>query len=163
MKGQLWSFDMAASVVIFFSALVAFMFAWNYMAMQNSQDTDMKEMNTLAMMLSDQLVRTPGIPSDWTSSTVSSIGLASGENVLNATKLGELLNLDYGSAKTMLGLARYEMLIEVNYTDGTPVYVGGRQVSYGNAASGAVTVVPVDRRALLDGKVVGLRLTLWSA
>ena len=163
MRGQLWSFDMAASVLMFFTAFMAFMFAWNYIAMQNSQDMEIRRMTDSAMMVSDQLVRTAGIPSDWTYSTVSSLGLASGDNVLNATKLGELLNLGYGQAKAMLGLAEYEMLVEVMYVNGTIVSAGGSPVSYGSLPSGARLVVPVERYALLDSNIVKLDLTLWSA
>ena len=163
MKAQAWSLDFAASVVIFMTALILVMFALSYTLSQSTQQAEMNLMENAAMAASDSLVRQPGIPQAWNSTNVTTIGLASQENVLNETKLAEFVAMDYNEIKRLLGIANYEFYFEVRYPNGTLAGLpGGSQITKGAYPSGASIVIPVQRHALYMEKPANMVLILWN-
>ncbi len=155
--------DFAASVVIFMTALILVMFALNYTLYQNQQQISFNIMENAAMSVSDSLVRQPGIPSNWTAATVTTIGLASQENILNETKLSEFMNVNDNTIKSLLGMANYEFYFEVRYPNGTLASLpGGSQIVKGSYPSGATIVIPVERHALYMEKPARMVLILWD-
>jgi hypothetical protein len=162
-KAQAWSMDFAASVVIFMTVLILVMFALNYTLSQNQQQADFNLMENAAMSASDSIVRHPGIPADWNSTTVTTIGLASEENVLNESKLAEFMAMDDSAIKSLLGIANYEFYFEVRYPNGTLASLpGGGQISKGSHPSEASMVIPVERYALYMEKPASMVLILWN-
>jgi hypothetical protein len=162
-KAQAWSMDFAASVVIFVTALILVMFALNYTLNQNQQQISFNIMENAAMAVSDSLVRHPGIPLNWTAATVTTIGLASQENVLNETKLGEFMTMDDNTIKSLLGIANYEFYFEVRYPNGTLANLpGGSQIAKGSYPSAASITIPVERHALYMEKPARMVLILWD-
>ncbi|MCK4532020.1 MAG: hypothetical protein KAT94_04065, partial [Candidatus Aenigmarchaeota archaeon] len=87
MKGQVWSLDFITSVLVFLVVLIPLFFVWNYVNIQNQQQILFDEVEILTLSISDSLIRTEGLPEDWNTSDVSTIGLSSEENVLNVTKV----------------------------------------------------------------------------
>lgn len=163
MKAQTWSLDFAASVVIFLTALILVMFALNYTLSQSRQQAEMSVMESAAMSASDSLVRQPGIPQGWNSTNVTTIGLASQENVLNETKLSEFVGMDYNEIKRLLGIANYEFYFEVRYPNGTLASLpGGSQITKGTYPSDATIVIPVERHSLYMEKPASMTLILWD-
>jgi hypothetical protein len=163
MRAQTWSLDFAASVVIFLTALILVMFALSYTLSQSRQQTDMSVMESAAMSASDSLVRQPGIPEGWNSTNVTTIGLASQENVLNETKLAEFAGMNYNTIKGLLGIANYEFYFEVRYPNGSLASLpGGSMVTKGGYPSDASVIVPVERHALYMEKPVSMTLILWA-
>jgi hypothetical protein len=119
-------------------------------------------MESAAMSVSDTLVRQPGIPEGWNSTNVTTIGLASQENVLNESKLSEFMAMDYGSIKSLLGIANYEFYFEVRYPNGTLASLpGGGQITKGTYPSDAGMIIPVDRHALYMESPASMTLILW--
>ncbi|MCX6814919.1 MAG: hypothetical protein NTY20_04710 [Candidatus Aenigmarchaeota archaeon] len=162
-KSQAWSMDFAASVVIFVTALILIIFALNYTIYQNQQQINFNMMENTAMTVSDSLVRQPGIPRDWNSTNVTTIGLASQENVLNETKLSEFLNMNDNTIKSLLGIANYEFYFEVRYPNGTLASLpGGAQITKGGYPSDARIIIPVERHALYMEKPARMVLILWD-
>jgi len=163
MKAQTWSLDFAASAVIFLTTLILVMFALNYTLSQSRQQAEMSMMESAAMSASDSLVRQPGMPQDWNSANVATLGLASQENVLNETKLAEFMGTDYSRIKSLLGIANYEFYFEVRYTNGTLASLpGGSQIAKGEYPSDATIVIPVERHALYMEKPARMVLILWE-
>jgi hypothetical protein len=163
MRAQAWSLDFAASVVIFLTALILVMFALNYSLSQNRQQAEMGMMESAAMSASDMLVRQPGIPESWNSTSVTTIGLASQENILNETKISEFMGMDYNAIKSLLGIANYEFYFELRYPNGTLAELpGGSQIAKGSYPSGASIIIPVDRYAIYMEKPVSMTLILWN-
>ena len=162
-KAQTWSIDFAASVVIFMTVLILVMFALNYTLYQNQQQADFNMMENAAMAASDSMVRQPGIPAGWNRTTVTTLGLASQENVLNETKLGEFMAMDDNAIKGLLGIANYGFYFEVRYPNGTLASLpGGGQISKGVYPSAASIVIPVERYALYMEKPASMVLILWK-
>lgn len=163
MKLQVWSLDFAISLVIFFSALVLIIFSWNYTSIQAVEQREFNNMQTLALEISDSLIRTTGIPADWDLINVKIIGLASNENILNSTKIEQLLNLDYDKIKQLLVIANYEFYFELDYLNNTIIEINGNETKKGLYPSNANIIVPTERYCLYDEEIVKLKFILWNA
>ena len=163
MKAQVWSLDFAASVVIFLTAIIVAMFALNFTMAQNAQQTEFNIMENAAMSVSDSLVRLPGMPDGWNRTTVTTIGLASQENILNGTKLEEFVAMDNDTVKNLLGTGNYQLYFELRYVNGTLATLpGGGQASRGAYPSGAALIIPVQRYVLYMERPARMMLILWT-
>ncbi len=163
MRGQLWSMDFAVSLIIFVLMAGMVVFAWNY-TIQNS--TDQVNFNVLendVLMMSDTLIRVPGLPEDWNESTVRVIGLADEENVLNSTKVKQFVNMDYSMIKSFLGISNREFYFEINYPNNTVMEIDGVNLTKGTHPSmgNSSVVVPAERYILINGKIAKMELLLW--
>jgi len=156
-KAQLWTLDMALSLLIFFSAMLSMMFAWNYISADVVQNQELKELQLKVMTLSDSLIRTPGIPVGWNESTVQVIGLAYDDNTLDEYKVNEFVNMSYSKARSLLGIVPYEFYFEVKDINGT---------LYKNSTlaidSFSTVVVPVERYATYKGRIVKVKFAIWG-
>ncbi|UCD03227.1 MAG: hypothetical protein JSV63_01150 [Candidatus Aenigmatarchaeota archaeon] len=156
-KAQLWTLDMALSLLIFFSALLSAIFAWNYISADTVENRMLKELQLKAFELSDSLIRTPGIPAVWNDSTVQVIGLAYSDNILDENKVKEFVGMDYSVAASMLDINPYEFYFEVKDINGT-VY----ENSTVPLSASASTIVPIERYAVYNGRVVKVKLVIWE-
>ena len=103
-------------------------------------------MEASAITISDLLVKTPGVSSDWDSNNPSSVlvpGLAQFPNVLSEDKVVEFTSLDYEDVKTLMGVDA-EFLFQVEDLNGAVLY----QFGDANTSSERVSV---QRLALLEG------------
>ncbi len=155
-KAQLWSLDMALSFLIFFSAMMSVMFAWNYISADTVQSQELREMQLKSMTLSDSLIRTPGIPSDWNESTVQVIGIAYDDNTLDEEKVDEFVNMSYIKAKSLLDIWPYEFYFEVKDINGT-VYKNSTLA----IDSDSTTVIHAERYATYNGRIVKVKFAIW--
>ncbi len=163
MKAQVWSFDMAISILIFFSAMTALMFTWNYITAQNLEQFEISNAESQALRISDSLVRTQGIPVNWESGNPSVLGLASSENILDDAKIEALLAMDYNSVKSLLGIEGYQLYLALIYANSTIAKTAnGTQAEFGMQHVNEKIIVPVDRYCLYNGDIVTLRLILWT-
>ncbi len=155
-KGQLWTLDMALSMIIFMSAMLMLLFAWSYISADTVESQELKEMQFRSMTLSDSLIRTPGIPADWNESTVKVIGLAYDDSMLDGPKVDEFLNMSYAKARSLLGIQPYEFYFEIKDINGT---------LYKNSTlaidSDSSIVIPSERYAVYRERVVKVLLALW--
>jgi hypothetical protein len=157
MKAQMWSFDLAISLVIFFLALISVVFAWNYMSGDIIEEQQLDRLQLKVLTLSDSLIRTPGIPANWNSSNVLVIGLADDDNVLNQSKVQEFASMDHETARSLLDMGAYDFYFEVADINGT-IYEN-TTVPVGNQSS---IVAPVERYALYNGRISKVRLVIWD-
>lgn len=162
MKGQIWSLDFIASAVIFTAAVVLVIFAWSFTSAQTGGQARLADMESIALELSDSLIRTGGVPDDWNSTTVQSLGLASEESILSRTKVNRFINLSYTQARGLMGIETYEFyfeLLDMNGSLMTNQY--GQNLTAGDYPSGAGFSVPVRRFVLLEGEAAKMRFILW--
>ena len=154
-KGQVWSLDMITSIVIFLLVLIPLFFIWTYMNMQSQQQIFFDDVENLALSVSDALIRTKGLPEYWDEADVNVIGLASEENVLNATKVSYFLSMassDYNRTRTLL-TGGYDFFFNLTDLNGT---------SYGIAGSKPADkmLIPVERYCLYNERITKLELAL---
>lgn len=163
MKGQMWTMDFAVSIVIFALMVGIVIFAWNYSIQNSSDQVNLNILENDVIMISDTLIRVPGMPEDWNASNVRVIGLAEEENVLNETKVLQFINMGYTQIKGLFGIGNYEFYFEMRYPNNTVMEIGGISLNKGTDPIGQNTsvVVPVERYVILNGNIAKMELFLW--
>ena len=108
------------------------------------------------------LVKNPGLPPDWASqhevnsSTVSSIGFASKENILDYERLEKAESIGYDELKKILGLKKEEAHITVRDLSNS-----SRPVLFEYGLPSGDTSIVVRRYGLLNGSIVELQVSLY--
>lgn len=159
-KAQVWSLDFALSLLIFMSALFAVVFAWNYISANTMETQQMHELQLKALTLSDSLIRTNGIPMDWNESTVEVVGLATDENMLNATKVKYFVNMsdtDYDHLKGLMDIGFYDFYFEIRDLNDTVYENTTTPVSITSPI-----VIPIERYAMYNDRVVKIKFVIWD-
>ena len=155
MNGQVWSLDFITSVLVFLVVLIPLFFVWNYVNIQNQQQILFDEVETLTLSISDSLIRTKGLPEDWNTSDVSSIGLSSEENVLNVTKVSYFLtmgNSEYNRTRAIL-TGGYDFFFNLTDINGTA------HGTIGSKPQDRMTI-PIERYCLYDERIAKLEFAL---
>lgn len=123
-KGQIFTTDFMISVAVFIGVLITIITLWNGIDIHIKEVESRREMHSIAISVSDALIRSPGFPPSWNSTNVQSIGLAKEEYVLDQQKLMSLIGLDYDTARSIMRLGNYHMLIYVSDISGHNVSSG---------------------------------------
>ena len=162
-RGQVLSTEVVVCMGLFTAALIALLAAWNSMHQSYLDEAGQAEMATALAGISDMAVLSPGEPAGWEAGEIgdaSAIGLASSPNVLSERKLSALQSLDetqYSEAKERMGAGRFGLYLSVSDAGGV-IHSFGRQADYSDSS---VQALDSGRLALLDGKVVRVRVQLW--
>ncbi len=162
MKAQIWSFDFAVSLVIFASVFIILVLFWSHSNDQAFAQVRLDEMQDRSIYVSDLLVRSPGSPENWTAGSVTLVGLASSEKVLDEGKVYQFTQMDYDSAKSVMDIGQYEFYFSLEYTNSSVVMVNEIEAVAGTYPSDAYVTVPIERHVLLDGSIVRMKLYIWS-
>ncbi len=110
--------DFTISVAIFIATLILVLPLWGYVESQVMNSEQRRDMESSLLIVSDILTKTSGLPEDWNSSSVVSIGLSEKEGILNTTKFLNLMDTDYYEAKDLLGINEYELYITLKDING---------------------------------------------
>lgn len=135
--------------------LIPLFFVWSYVNTQNQQQTLFVEVETLTLSISDSLIRTKGFPEGWDIPSVTVIGLASEENILNATKVSYFLSMgssEYNRTRTIL-TGGYDFFFNLTDINGTSLG------AIGNKPENRM-VVPVERYCLHNERITKLEFAL---
>jgi hypothetical protein len=158
-KSQIFSADMNVSLFLFITFTLFSIFLFNYSSTEIDDYISMRDMQNLAVLSTDSIIRSPGFPNDWNHTNVRSLGLADEENVINYSKMMELSQVDYFLAKTLLTQRIYEFYINITEFNGTSIMI------YGNDdTSSSATILPYTRFCLLDEgfrRPVYLHMVIW--
>ena len=154
-KAQVWSLDFIVSIVLFLSVLGPLFFVWSYVNTQSQQQIFFERTETLALSISDVLVRSMGFPEGWNENDVNVIGLASDDNVLNSTKVSYLFsmgNSDYNKTKAIL-TGGYDFFLNLTDINGTVHGTIGAKES-------DRTFVPIERYCIYNERITKLEFAL---
>ena len=161
MKAQVWSMDFIASITVFILMFSIVVFSWNYVNTQNAEKSTFNEIQTLGLDISDILVRVPGNPEDWNESTVTSIGLATRENVLDKDKVDRFISMNYSQSRALMGLPGMDFYFTLEYLNGTTIQYKGKNMTAGSYPVNASISVPVLRPVLFGKTPAKLRLVIY--
>ena len=163
MKAQVWSVDVAFSMIIFVTALAFILFSIYTMNDILFSGNDIGEMNSAAIRISDSLVRLPGVPENWTATNIMVLGLARDDNVLDVVKVSRMIDLDYQTLRLSTGSGRYNIYIELDYINGSIVRdIYGRNVTAGiKPMQNSTHVSFSERYAVYGDSITKLRVFIW--
>ncbi|RKZ16927.1 hypothetical protein DRQ17_04865 [bacterium] len=165
-RGQVWSVDFAMSFVIFISITLFAFFMFAYINQHTSEHNEIKDIQYLAVSLSDTLVRSRGLPEAWTPSNVNVIGFVTDcdtfcDNILNKTKVMNFISMDYETIRDLLTTKKYHFYFDLRYANNSLINVGGTPVQKGFYPSVTTVTVPVQRFVLFDGKIAKMNFIIW--
>lgn len=158
-EGQAWGMDLTFAAMIFIAGIVAFyLYTINY---KSSEGSEVDEARFEADLIAASLL-SEGIPSSWTTTTVSKIGVIN-EGKINETKLAMVYNmsqLDYSRTKNLFGI-RYDYFINLSETmviEGTARAGIGREPN-----QSAKNTIKITRFTNYQNKPVTLEVSAWKS
>ena len=157
-KGQLFSIDAIAALVIFLVIFVFLISLWNLYSIKLNQNVASEELHLLAFQTTDLLLKTKGMPENWelAEGNISVIGLNAYPGVLNKNKVDVFLAMDYDLAKTYFNLERFEFSFKIlNLNDNVIDSLGL------DSDEEAEEIVSVVSFVELEGVVRKIEFTLW--
>ncbi|MCJ7478573.1 MAG: hypothetical protein MUP63_00145 [Candidatus Nanohaloarchaeota archaeon QJJ-7] len=151
-KGQMFTVDMIASVLIFILIVNLSMMTWNIAQRNSVMFNEERSLRDRAAQISDILIRTPGHPEDWNADNVEIIGLTAPDHVLSREKLEEFDSLSYSEQSKLLRIRQNDFQLEIS-KEGQLVNVssdgGNLTLSFGQPPSESSGTVVVDERRVL--------------
>ena len=127
-KSQIWFTDFAVALFIFILVLITY---YNYTT--NASKADSSVMHSLlgeSEAISSSLLL-GGYPDNWTNQTAVRLGLTNSNHKINESKLSRLKDVNYTSAKKLLGSA-YDFFIFFENIDGDIINIG-TECGYGSS------------------------------
>ena len=164
----MFSWDLAISISIFLVVLAVIYYLWDSTMFEIQHSKMINEMEGLSVEVSEQLLRTTGIPANWTESDVAVVGLADDRpRVLNSTKIYNFVNMmnaNYSNNRYLLGTRAYDFYFNMTYLNGTQVEIDGTPCFTGRSHAGenVSDMVTATRTSILDGEIIRIRFTLWK-
>src|SRR3989338_2918927 len=155
-KGQVVSYDLMIAVFIFLLVFAFALSVWQNSIGAIAGEKVLYEMKNSAVQISNQLVITSGVPSNWhLSGDANLYGFALSRRALSLQKLNAFKALDYNSAKGKMGIADYNFYIKIEQ-DLNKVYEAG------SAESGAEIAINSSRVVSYNGKNAIFYFTLYK-
>jgi hypothetical protein len=168
-EGQLFSSDISVATVIFLASLAIVFFVWNSVVDDIQGAESLRDMQKAVSEVAEQIVRTPGVPSNWNIYNVEAVGLASQDRLLLESDkvLGflQLMNSSgpaYEDNKHKAGLTPYDFYFEMSHLEGGIVQIGNIEAVTGLAPSDAREVLTAVRSAIYNDEIVRVKLIMWQ-
>lgn len=158
-RGQLFSLDAIASLVIFISIIIFTMALWNLYSTRLQQNMLSEELQLTAFQVSDILLQTSGVPSNWEDQpeAVQMPGLAETAPHLVSKKIDSFLALDYNAAKKAFNLEAFEYTFTLLDANGNKIKSSGM-----SANATKVPVISLHRWAVVDNETRQIIFSLWT-
>ena len=164
-SGQLFSGDIAIATMVFLGSLAAMFFLWNSVTEDINHSEDLRYLEKVASEVSEQLVRTPGVPADWNYYTVTSFGLAEDDRVINQSKAIMFINMmnstSYEQNIGILGVAPYNFHLNVTDLDNNAITIGGEQFEAGMPLEDEDESIAVVRTSVFNQTIVRINMVFW--
>lgn len=153
-KGQVNALDFFIAISIISILLVSIMLTWNHYETRISSLIVYNDLLTNAIQASDQLVKSPGNPTNWNSSNVNFIGLIDNDREISSIKLNNFVSLSESEVKEAMKIPHnfyFEIKNDVEVINFT-----------GTPPSGDVTTVKIQRYVYYENEKAKIELTLWE-
>src|SRR3989344_297961 len=153
-RAQISAFDfiLASSVSVIILVLVAATFFLyerkiNEFVLYN-------DLSTKTFQVSDVLIKSEGVPSNWNSTNVNIIGLASEDRVINVDKLNNFIDLSQQEIKDKMA-TNYDIYFNLTNITGKSI------ASIGNPPAGIRSVV-IKRYVMYENEEAIMEFGLWE-
>lgn len=154
-KAQLVMSDFLIGVVILIFIIVISAPIWGRTVENIRIKEERSEMENLVLSISDQMVKSPGMPSDWNRTNIKSIGLAEEDNVLDSMKVSNFTSLGADKTKYLLGIENYNFIFRLRNTNEIIF------VEYGSLPITASEVVIIRRIVLYENLPTMMEFGVW--
>ena len=158
-RGQIFAIDFVIATAVFVLCLAFIDAFWQNSLVSASKSVERNRLVSSAIVATDALLASPGVPSDWETDTssISSPGLAKAGSPgeLDYAKLMNFTSIPQENVSRMLGLTQqYYLMIEGLGRD--ELYESGNSSLRGGSG------MAITRYAALEGKMVRARLFVYE-
>ncbi|HLC56826.1 MAG TPA: hypothetical protein VJJ23_06320 [Candidatus Nanoarchaeia archaeon] len=160
-KAQLAMIDLMVAMGISLIMIAAIVISWNNIMNEINAKKGLDDMHIKLLQVSDVLISSYGTPSSWEKdvNNIESLGLATSDRILNTAKLTAASSLSTSIITSLLQLQSYKLIVDVKELDDTPLY----QIrSTADSPSETVTLIVLNRLAMLENEVVKVKFTFWK-
>lgn len=164
-KSQVFSSEVLVAYFIFSLTVILILFLWNVATTEIRNSERLYALEEKANDLGEKLIKTRGIPENWTKDDVLAIGLSTEEaRILDPRKVKEfveLMNESYEEKSHLLGLGKYEFFFNLTDIDGNQIKIENVSCFTGRIPEDEIEKLTVRRTGLLNGSIVRITLTVW--
>ncbi|MFH1054738.1 MAG: hypothetical protein V1744_01455 [Candidatus Altiarchaeota archaeon] len=173
-RGQMFSGELLIALVVALAAIILILGLWSSSTREVLETEGFKDMEEAGVDAAEELVRTPGIPSDWGVENVTSLGLANESRILMPHKIRSFIEymsndvstlcsggMNYECNLHMLGMGGYQFWFNLTYMNGSTVNAEGTPAWTGVRPGSGNNTITIVRTAILEGKVTKMYLTVW--
>ncbi len=170
--GQVFTWDLAISISIFLIVLAMLFYMWDSTISKVTATKEIYEAERISMDVTEQLIRTPGVPHDWENQNISNLsvfGLANVEpRILNKNKILKFVNYtnpghpNYSYARPLIGTNWYEFYFNMTYLNGSQLILNNTVIASGIIPVNSAFELTARRTAVLDDEIVRVYFTVWT-
>ena len=167
-KGQAFSTEFLLAYLIFSLVLILAFYLWNTTTADIIESKNRYEIEDRAVDSAEKLLRTRGIPADWSLSDVESIGLADESRILNPGKVLNFIilmnssNSNYENNRWLLGIGKYDFYFNLTDINGTTMVINDTLCATGKKAVNETSMITVQRTGLLENEITTIKITVWE-
>lgn len=175
-RAQIFSGEFIISFLVFITAFSLLIGLWGTSTRDIFAAESSRTMEDLGTDAAEALVRTPGVPENWTATDVTSLGLANGSRTLSERKVKEFMlymndsddslcpvagATNYDCNLYMLGIGGYDAYFNLSYLDGSTAVVNGTKAYAGRKPQNQTDEVTIMRTVILNDEIARLYVTVW--
>lgn len=153
-RGQATVIDLLTAVFIFFIIFITIIILFDVYSTRLQKDVLREELQDKAFMLTEILLSN-GIPADWNSENVQSIGLSTHDKHITEKRFDELKEISYEQAKGLFGLSGMDFYIRI--LEANDDFLG----EYGNETETAKDIVSLRRIIFYENQAAQLEIRIW--
>jgi len=175
-KAQVFSGELFLAYIFFTLVLVVVVYLWGNAIKNIFESEDNSDLEGAAVDVSENLVRTPGMPELWNKTSVKTVGLANRSRNLNEAKLLDFVDLmnpneysntcgsdisNYDCNKHLTGVGVYDFHFSLEYLNGSTVSINEQAITTGKQPVGETKKIPITRTSLLNETIVHAKVVVW--
>ena len=163
-KAQVVTTDFILSVGVFILLILGVIIFWNNYSTRFNMNVENRELELLAIKITDLLVESPGIPSGWNETyTVEVIGLVNTDRTLDQNKLNAFRNLTYATIKEKFNIEAYDFYFKIVDLNGATLMINGQFMEIGSFPGlDEDSIVKIRRFVVFGSQKVILELSMWK-
>lgn len=154
-KAQIGVLDFFMAFFIFVTLIITSVLIWNQYNIKLNSNLEYNDMMIKAFQISDGLVKNPGSPTNWNTTNVKIIGLATEDRKLSSDKVNKFINISENEVEGIFKTYLYNFSFKLKTIDGDPI------LSYGDPPAGIMSV-SLKRYVLYEDQETIMEFTLWK-
>ncbi len=165
---QVFSGEFLIAYFIFAIALVLVFYMWDTTIAEIMQSEHLCDLEDTSVDVAEKLIKTRGIPENWSLNDVDSIGLAGESRILDQEKVLKFLkmmnasNSNYENNKYLLGIGKYNFYFKITDIEGDTIKINNLTCETGKVPVNETQMLTITRTAILNDEIVRTILTVWE-
>ncbi len=156
-KAQAAALDIFIALSIFIFLIIIIIYFWNDYNTRLSEDIEYERMQIISYQITNQLIKTQGIPVSWEKdpSNFQELGLATSDRVLSTKKVDEFVKLPYDDIRDSLNLEGYDCSFNITT-------LSNKNLKSVGGSSEKTESVGLERYVVYDDEKAIFKLQIWK-